>query len=101
MLNENIFELMEDLEYVSLERKRLRRKLFRLLRIYYSKGEYRDYWLERKMRLNFLKDLSDKDVGKWEGAVCADPHMLGKLHGHPALHAFAHDNNNFFIQGRR
>jgi len=62
MLDANISELMEELKRTSVSRKRIRRKLFKTLRFYYSRSSHKDYVVERKMGLNFLTDFSDDSL---------------------------------------
>jgi len=62
MDRENIFNLMEELKNVSIFRKRIRRILFRALRLYYHQSRYRNYKVDRKIRNNFLTDFSDNRI---------------------------------------
>lgn len=56
--------LIERLESIHAERKRLRGIMFR--RIRENKGILqRDGWIQRKMRLNYLGDLTDGQIMKY------------------------------------
>ena len=56
--------LSERLEAVHAERKRLRRIMFRRMRDNQDILK-RDEWIQRKMRLNYLGDLTDNEVIKY------------------------------------
>lgn len=59
MTNFDISGLLEGLENTSEQRRRIRRKLFKFVRDYYSSSEYEDFGLERRMSFNYLSDYSD------------------------------------------
>ena len=56
--------LVERLEAVHAERKRLRRIMFRRMRDNQDILK-RDGWIQRKMRLNYLGDLTDNQIMKY------------------------------------
>ena len=67
--------LSERLEAVHAERKRLRRIMFRRMRDNQDILK-RDEWIQRKMRLNYLGDLTDNEVIKYMRKI---DHLKGNI----------------------
>lgn len=62
MDNFDISRLLEGLENISEQRPRIRRKLFKFVRDYYSSSKYQNSGLEHKMSFNYLSDYSDSGL---------------------------------------
>ncbi len=63
---EEVNYLRNDLELLHDERKDVRRHLLKFLRnnyeIAFPQNEFESQWLKRKIRRNYLGDLSDKQI---------------------------------------
>jgi len=64
MIKENIVELIKELDCLHKRRKKVRRCLCKFIRKNIKKFIYNG-WLERKVRLNYLGDLSDRHLQKY------------------------------------